>query len=198
MKFLPFLRPLLEFSFAVLAIILGLRFITSFFSRESKVYRPMFLRQLYLLFWPLLCMGVGLPFLASFVYLGSISSAFELVLLLALASVVLGFSIPALVLHAQYYARNLRTTLVFDPKQNRLEVYEGRVRIPFRQADMVRVERVTCKSRRLFWSNYDYVRLYLRTGEVLTLTSILTNLEPLAEFLRNTNLQHRESWFCFA
>lgn len=196
MKLLTFLRPLLEFSFAVLTIIVGLRFITSFFSDNSKVFRPTFLRQFYLLFWPLLCLCVGLPFLGSFVFLGTLST-YELVLLTALASVVLGFSVPALILHAQYYARNLHTTLVFDPKQNKLEVYEGNFRIPFDRRDLQRVEYVTCTSKRLFWSNYNFLRLHLASGETLTLTSLLTNLAPIAEFLRNTNFEKRERWFCF-
>jgi hypothetical protein len=195
-KLLAFLRPLLEFSFAVITIVVGLRFITSFFSSKSKVFRPTFLRQFYLLFWPLLCLCVGLPFLGSFVYLGTLTT-YELILLTALAAVVFGFSVPALVLHAQYYARNLHTTLVFDPKQNKLEVYEGNFRIPFARRDLQRVEYVTCVSKRLFWSNYSFLRLHLDAGETLTLTSLLTNLEPVAEFLRNTNLETRQRWFCF-
>ncbi|TGE26286.1 hypothetical protein [Hymenobacter metallicola] len=197
MKLFPFLRPLLEFAVAVCAIVFGLRFITGFFTQASKVYRPNFLRQFYLLFWPLLCMSVGLPFLISFFYLGTLS-AYELVLLTAMAALILGFSVPALILHAQYYARNLRTTLVFDPKQNRLEVYEGPVLIPFSKRDLQKVEYITCRSKRLFWSNYNLLRLHLSTGEVLTLTSLLTNLAPVAEFLRNSNLEHRQRWFCFA
>ncbi|SNR77396.1 hypothetical protein SAMN06269173_106278 [Hymenobacter mucosus] len=175
----------------------GLRVITGFFARNSRVYRPTFLRQFALLFWPLLCLGVGLPFLGSFLYVGTLT-AFELVLLTALAAVVLGFSLPAFLLHSQYYARNLHTTLVFDPKKNLLEVYEGRVRIPFSRSDLVRVERVTCESKRLFWSHYDYMKLHLRTGEVLTLTSLLTKLDPVAEFLRNTPMERRQKWFCIA
>lgn len=197
MKFSAFLRPLLEFTFAVLTIVMGLRVITGFFSQKSKVYRPTFLRQFYLLFWPLLCLCVGLPFLTSFAYIGPITT-YELILLLALASVVLGFSVPALVLHAQYYARNLHTTLVFDPKANRLEVYEGAFKIAFAQHELRRVEFVTCKSRRLFWSNYTFIRLHLADGETLTITSLLTNLKPLAEFLRNSHLETSSRWFCFA
>ncbi|UPL49410.1 hypothetical protein [Hymenobacter sublimis] len=197
MKLLPFLRPLLEAAAAVTLMVVGLRVITGFFTRKSRVYRPTFLRQFALLFWPLLCLGVGLPFLGTFFYAGTLSS-YELVLLTAVAAVVLGFSVPAFLLHSQYYARNLHTTLVFDPKQNVLEVYEGRVRIPFGKKDIARVERVTCKSERLFWSNYTYLKLQLQTGEVLTLTSLLTNLEPVAEFLRNTPLEKKQRWFCWA
>lgn len=196
MKTFQILRPLLEIGVVVFAIVFGLRFITSFFSQKSKVYRPTFLRQFYLLFWPLLCLGVGLPNLGFYFYTTHLAG-YEVILLLGLGAVLLGFSMPALLLHAQYYARNLHTTLVFEPKENRLEVYEGRVRIPFRQSELVRVERVTCKSRRLFWSNYDFLRLHLRTGETLTLTSLLVNLAPLSEFLRSTPLEHRQRWFCW-
>ncbi|UOQ54526.1 hypothetical protein [Hymenobacter cellulosivorans] len=187
---------MLEFTVAVCAIVFGLRFITGFFTKASRVYRPTFLRQLYLLFWPLLCMSVGLPFLISFLYLGTLS-AYELVLLTALAAVILGFSVPALILHAQYYAHNLHTTLVFDPKQNKLEVYEDRQLVRFAQRDLVRVEYVTCRSPRFFWSNYNFLRLHLASGQVLTLTSLLTNLGPVAEFLRNSHLEPRQHWFCF-
>ncbi|UOR04385.1 hypothetical protein MUN82_15730 [Hymenobacter aerilatus] len=195
-RFLTFLRPLLEATFAILVMVVGLRFITSFFSQNSKVYQPTFLRQFYLLFWPLLCLCVGLPFLMSFFYLGTLSVV-EVVLAVALGAVILGFSVPSLVLHAQYYARNFSTTLVFDAKQNRLEVYEQRVRIPFSRTDLVRVEYVTCVSRHVFWNKYEYVRLHLASGEALTITSILTDLPPLAEFLRNTHLEQRRQWFCF-
>lgn len=196
MKVFQLLRPLLEIGVVVFAIVFGLRFITSFFSQKSKVYRPTFLRQFYLLFWPLLCLGIGLPNLGFYFYASHLAG-YEAILLLSLAALLLGFSMPALLLHTQYYARNLHTTLVFAPKENRLEVYEGRVRIPFRQSELVRVERVTCKSKRLFWSNYDFLRLHLHSGEVLTLTSLLVNLNPLAEFLRNTPLEHRQRWFCW-
>jgi len=195
-RFIVFLRPLLEAAFAILIMVIGLRFITNFFSQNSKVYRPTFLRQFYLLFWPLLCLCVGLPFLLSFFYVGTLSVV-ELVLAVALGAVVLGFSVPSLVLHAQYYARNFTSTLVFDPKLNRLEFYEQRVRIPFNRADLTRVEYVNCISRRVFWNNYEYLRLHLQTGEVLTITSILTDLKPVAEFLRNTRFTHSKRWFCF-
>ncbi|GAA3947255.1 hypothetical protein [Hymenobacter algoricola] len=196
MKLFPFLRPLLEVSGAVLVLIFGLRLLTGFFTKRSRVYQPTFERQFRLLFWPLLCLGVGLPFLASFFFLGTLSG-YELVLLTALAAVILGFSVPALVLHAQYYLRNLHTTLAFEPKQNILEVYENQVRVPFAQSDLVRVEWVTCASKQVFWTNYHYLRLHLRTGQVLTLTALLTNLEPVAEFLRNSNVEPRQRWFCF-
>ncbi|SHI31714.1 hypothetical protein SAMN02745146_0506 [Hymenobacter daecheongensis DSM 21074] len=196
MKLFPFLRPLLEISGAVLAVIFGLRLITGFFTKASRVYRPTFGRQLYLLFWPLLCLGVGLPFLASFFFFGPLSS-YELVLLTAVAAVVLGFAGPALALHAQYYVRNLHTTLVFEPKQNILEVYESGVPIPFAKSDLQRVEWVTCASPRLFWSNYNFLRLHLRDGRAITLTALLTNLEPVAGFLRNSNMEPRQRWCCF-
>ncbi|MFD2785926.1 hypothetical protein [Hymenobacter rubripertinctus] len=197
MKLLSFLRPLLEAAALVAAVVLGLRLLTGLFSRKTYVYRLAFGRQLRLLFWPLLCLGVGLPFLGAFFYAGTLA-VHEQLLLTALAAVILGFSAPAFFLHLRYYARNLHTTLVFDPKQNRLEVYEQGHHFPFGKRDLARVERVTCASDRLFWSSYSYLRLHLRSGEVLLLTSLLTDLEPVAEFLRNTPLEQRREWFCWA
>ncbi|ALD21886.1 hypothetical protein [Hymenobacter sp. DG25A] len=187
----------MEIGIGLGAVLLALRFVTGLFSKRGQVYRPNFTRQLYLLFWPLLCLAVGLPFLASFFLMDSLST-FELVLLVALAAVILGFSVPALVLHMQYYLRNQPTTLVFEPKQNVLEVYENGARLAFSRQDIVRVERVTCASKRMFWSNYDFIRLHFRQGPPITLTSLLLNLEPVAEFLRNTNLEKRTRWICFA
>ncbi|SET93603.1 hypothetical protein [Hymenobacter actinosclerus] len=196
MKLLAFLRPLLEAAALVAAVMLGLRLVTGLFSRKSYVYRLNYGRQLRLLFWPLLCLGVGLPFLGAFFYADALAPH-EWALLLVMAAVVLGFAGPALLLHLQYAARNLHTTLVFEPKQNQLEVYEGATPIPFEKRDLLRVERVTCRSRRPFWSAYDYLRLHLRDGQVITLTSVLTDLQPLTEFLRSTPLERRQVWICW-
>lgn len=196
MKLLSFLRPLLEAAAFVTALIVGLRLLAGLFGRKNRAYRPSFLRHFTLLFWPLLCLGVGLPFLGSFFYAGSLV-AYELVLLTAVAAVVLGFSVPAFVLHIRYYMLNVATTLVFDPKQNLLEVYEGNRQIPFGKRDIARVEWVTCQSDRLFWSPYNYLLLHLRSGESITLTSVLTKLEPVADFLRNTPVVPRQRWFCW-
>ncbi|RSK49357.1 hypothetical protein [Hymenobacter rigui] len=196
MKLLSFLRPVLEAAAVVGAFLIGLRLVTGLFGRKNRVYRPTALRQFTLLFWPLLCLSVGLPFLGSF-FFTEYASTYELVLLLVLAAVVLGFSLPAFVLHVRYYFINQHTTLIFDPKQNVLEVYEGSAQIPFGKRDLVRVEYVTCRSERLFWSPYGYLRLHLRSGDVLTLTTLLLKLDPVAEFLRHTPLERRRRWFCW-
>jgi hypothetical protein len=192
---LALLRPLLEFGAVVMVLIVGLRLLTALFGGKRRSFRISFQRQVALLFWPLLCLSVGLPFLASFLFADTLSG-YELVLLLAFSAVALGFAAPALLLHLHYYVRNYATTVVFEPKQNVLEVYEEGQRIPFGRADLVRVEYVRCVSRRLFWSNYEYLQLHLASGQTITLTSLLLRLGPLAEFLRNANLQTRQSWFC--
>lgn len=195
MKTISLLRPLLEFGGALLMLLVGLRVVTGLFGTKRTTYQVTFGRQLALLFWPLLCLSMGLPFLASFLFAGTLSS-FELVLLLAFSALVLGFATPALLLHLHYYLRNHGTALVFEPKQNLLEVYEQGQRIPFERADILRVNYVRCTSQRLFWSNYEYVQLHLRNGQVLTLTALLLSLAPLVAFLRNTNMHNQEKWFC--
>lgn len=196
MKFISFLRPLLEAAALVAALVLGLRLVTGLFSRQSHVYRLGYARQLRLLFWPLLCLGVGMPFLGAFFYAEALAPH-EWVLLLVMAIVVLGFAGPALLLHLQYGARNLHTTLIFEPKQNRLEVYEDNIRVPFEKHDLLRVERVTCRSRRPFWSTYDYLHLHLRNGQRLTITSLLIDLQTVTHFLRTTPLEQRQVWVCW-
>lgn len=195
MKLFSLLRPVLEIGAVLGAVLLLLRVVTGLFGRRGHVYQLAFGRQLYLLFWPLLCLAVGLPFLGTLFVAGPLSG-FEWALLAGLGAVVLGFSVPALVLHLQYYLRNHATTLVFDPKRNQLEVYEQGQQIRFGKSDLQRVERVTCSSRRLFWSSYDYLRLHLHDGQVLTITSLLTNLDPLALFLRNTPLERNSRLLC--
>ncbi|MBC6699707.1 hypothetical protein [Hymenobacter sp. BT190] len=195
MRTISLLRPLLEFGGALLILLVGLRVVTGLFGTKRATYQVTFGRQLALLLWPLLCLSMGLPFLASFLFAGTLSG-FELVLLLAFSALVLGFAMPALLLHLHYYARNHSTALVFEPKQNLLEVYEHGQRVPFERADILRVEYVRCSSQRLFWSNYEYIQLYLRNGQIVTLTSLVLKPAPLAAFLRNTNLHVRQNWFC--
>lgn len=195
MKTVSLLRPLLEFGAVVVALIVGLRLITGLFGGRRKMYRVSFQRQVALLFWPLLCLSVGLPFLVSFLFAGALST-YELVLLLLISALVLGFAGPALLLHLHYYLHNHTTELLFEPKQNVLEIYQDGQRIPFTRADIHKVVYARCTSRRLFWSNYEYVQLHLQSGQILTITSLLLKLTPLADFLRNTHLESRQYLFC--
>ena len=195
MKTVSLLRPLLEFGAVVVALIVGLRLVTGLFRRRRGAYRITLPRQVALLFWPVLCLSVGLPFLLSFLFVGALSP-YELVLLLLISGLVLGFAAPALLLHLHYYVRNHATEVVFEPKQNLLEVYEAGQRQPFGRADLRRVVYVRCASRRMFWSNYEYVQLHLRTGQVLTITSLLLKPAGLADFLRNTGLETQLRSFC--
>ena len=195
MKTISLLRPVLEFGAVVVVLIVGLRLVTGLFGRRHKVYRVTFQRQVALLFWPGLCLSVGLPFLASFLFVGSLPT-YEIVLLLVFSAVVLGFAAPALALHLHYYLHNQATEVVFEPKQNVLEVYEEGYRLPFARSDVQRVLYVRCSSRRLFWSNYEYLQLHLHDGRIITITSLLFKLTSLAEFLRNTHLESQRRFFC--
>ena len=195
MKTVSLLRPLLEFGAVVVALIVGLRLVTGLLGGRRKMYRATFQRQVALLFWPLLCLSVGLPFLVSFLF-ADILSTYELVLLLLISALVLGFAGPALLLHLQYYLHNHETELLFEPKQNILEVYQEGQRIGFIRADIKRVVYARCSSRRLFWSNYEYVQLHLHSGQIITITSLLLKLAPLIDFLRNTHLETKQHLFC--
>ncbi|WP_460504104.1 hypothetical protein, partial [Hymenobacter agri] len=139
----------------------------------------------------------GLSVLPAVALGGTPASGFEWGLTLGFLAFTLVLSGPALLLHLRYWTLNHDTTLVFQPTDNRFEVYEGGQRQPFERRDLARVERVTCHARRSFWARYDYLRLHLHDGRVLTLTSLLTELEPLAVFLRSVPTERRAMYWCW-
>ncbi|OON70632.1 hypothetical protein [Hymenobacter sp. CRA2] len=189
------LGPLLELAVVVGAASLLLQWVMRLFGRRRTVFQVTYWRGVYLLIWPLATLAVALPLLRPL--LAGPTTGLEMVFFGVLAAVVLSFAVPSFLLHAQYYRHNRHTTLLFDAKQNHFEVYEGAVPVPFSRADIERVEYAVCRTRRVFWSNYEYLRLHLRDGRRITLTSLLTGLEPLAEFLRHTHLSARKRWFCW-
>jgi uncharacterized membrane protein len=192
-----FFRPLLEAA-AVLFLVLGAaRWVTGLFSKRTHIYQTTPARQLRLLFWPLLALGAGLSVLPAVAMGGGTVSSFEWILTLGFLVFTLALSGPALLLHLLYWLLNHETTLVFQPTENRLEVYEGGQRQPFERRDLASVEHVTCRARRTFWARYDYLRLNLHDGRTILLTSLLTELEPLAIFLRSVPTQRRSQAWCW-
>lgn len=189
------LVPVLELALAVGGASLLLQWILRLFGRRRTVFQVNYWRGVYLLIWPLASLCVALPMLRPL--LVSSPNRWEIGVFGLLFVVVLGFALPSLLLHLQYYRRNRDTTLLFDPKQNIFEVYEGPVPVPFRRADIEQVTYCQCRTRRVFWHNYEYLRLRLSDGRTVELTSLLADLGPLAEFLRNTRLQPVRRWFCW-
>ena len=192
-----FFRPLLEVAVVLFVVLGAARWVTGLFSKRTHVYRATAARQLRLLFWALLALGAGLSVLPAVAMSGTPASAFEWTLILGFMAFTLVLSGPALLLHLRYYTLNHETTLVFQPVDNRFEVYEAGQRVPFERRDLARVERVTCRARRSFWARYDYLRLYLHDGRVITLTSLLTELEPLAVFLRSLPTERSSQYWCW-
>ena len=186
-----FLRPLLEAA-AVLLVVLGAaRWLTGLFSKRTHTYRATAARQLRLLFWPLLALGAGLSAVPAVALDSAPASAFEWGLTGGFVVFTLVLSGPALVLHLRYWTLNHDTTLVFQPTENRFEVYEAGQRVPFGRRELARLEWVSCRARRTFWAKYEYLRLHLTDGRVLVLTSLLTDLAPLAGFLRGVPTERR-------
>ena len=192
-----FLRPLLEAA-AVLLLVLGAaRWLTGLFSKRTHSYQTTATRQLRLFFWPLLALGAGLSVVPAVALGGPAASSFEWTLAAGFGLFTLALSGPALLLHLRYWGLNHETTLVFQPTENRFEVYEAGQRLAFERRDLARVERVTCRARRTFWARYDYLRLHLGDGRTIVLTSLLTDLEPLAVFLRNLPIDRRSQTWCW-
>jgi hypothetical protein len=193
-----FLRPLLEAALVLFVVLGAARWLTGLFSKRTHTYRATAARQLRLLFWPLLAVGAGLSVLPAVALGEQPASVFEWALTGGFVVFTLALSGPALLLHGRYWVLNHATTLVFQPSENRFEVYEAGQRMAFERRDLAQVERVTCRSRRTFWARYDYLRLHLADGRVITLTSLLTELEPLAVFLRNLPTERRAVSWCWA
>ena len=196
MKF-TFLRPLLEAALALLLLLGALRWVTGLFSRKKAVYQLTTGRQLRLAFWPLLALGAGLSVVPAVALGPRPATGAEWGLAAAFAALTLALAGPALLLHARYWVLNQATAVVFQPEENRLEVYEHGRQQPFAQRDLARVERVTCRARRSFRGRYDFLRLHLHDGRVITLTSLLADLEPLTSFLRSVPMEKRTVWWCW-
>lgn len=192
-----FLRPLLEVA-AVLLLLLGAtRWLTGLFSKRTHTYHASATRQLRLLFWPLLALGAGLSVVPAVALGGPAASQFEWLLTIGFVLFTVALSVPALLLHLRYWVLNRETVLVFQPTENRFEVYEAGQRVAFARRDLARVERVTCRARRTFQAKYNYLCLHLADGRVIMLTSLLTDLEPLAMFLRNLPIERRTAGWCW-
>lgn len=193
-----FFRPLLEIAVVLFVVLGAARWVTGLFVKRTHVYRATAARQLRLLFWPLLALGAGLSVLPAVALGGSApASGFEWALTLGFLAFTLLLSGPALLLHLRYLTLNHATTLAFQPLENQFEVYENGQRITFERRDLARIERVTCRARRSFRAKYDYLRLHLHDGRVITLTSLLTELEPLAVFLRGVPTERRTAYWCW-
>ncbi|SFQ25931.1 hypothetical protein [Hymenobacter arizonensis] len=191
------LRPLLEVAVALLVVLGAVRWVTGLFSKRTAVYRVTAARQMRLLFWPLLALGAGLSVLPAVALSGQKTTLVEWLLALGFLLFTLVLSGPALVLFLRYWVVNSETVLLFQPTENEFEVYEAGQRVAFERRDLARVERVTCSARRTFWAKYDYLRLHLADGRIVVLTSLLTDLEPLAVFLRNLPLERRSRYWCW-
>lgn len=192
-----FLRPLLEVAVGLFVVLGAARWLTELFSKRTHVFRVTAARQLRLLFWPLLALSAGLSVLPAVALGGRPASLFEWALSGAFVLFTLALSGPALVLHARYWALNHATVLVFQPTENRLEVYQDGQRIAFERRDLAQVQRTACRARRSFWARHDYLRLHLTDGRVLVLTSLLLDLEPLAGFLRSVPTERRLVTWCW-
>ncbi|WP_210514162.1 hypothetical protein [Hymenobacter terricola] len=192
-----FLRPLLEAAVVLFVVLGAARWVTGLFSKRTHVYQTTAARQMRLLFWPLLALGAGLSVVPAVAMGGTEVSTFEWGLTVGFFLFTLGLSGPALLLHLRYWTLNRETTLVFQAAENGFEVYEAGQRQPFERRDLAKVERVTCRARRTFWARYDYLRLHLRDGRVITLTSLLTELEPLAVFLRSVPTERGARAWCW-
>lgn len=191
------IRPLLEAAVVLFLVFSGLRWVLGLFEKRQTTYRLTAGRQLRLAFWPGLAVLTGLSVVPAVALAGRAVSGAEWGLAVAFLAATLALGGPALLLHARYWALNRDTALVFQPEQNQLEVYEGERRYYFERQHLVGVDRVTCRARHAFRTPYDYLRLRFSNGESVVLTSLLTDLEPVAAFLRSVPGERKAVRWCW-
>jgi hypothetical protein len=190
-------RPLLEVALLLLVALGVTRWLTGLFGGRVKVLRLTAARQLRLAFWPLLALDASLSAVSAMLLNGRSARGFEWALATLFFGLTLTLSLPAFVLHVRYWLLNQSTEVIFQPEANRFEIYQHGQREFFVQREIWKVERVSCRARRTFWVNYDYLRLHLTDGRVLTLTSLLSDLEPLTTFLRSAPTERRAVAWCW-
>ncbi|MDO7875135.1 hypothetical protein Q5H93_10365 [Hymenobacter sp. ASUV-10] len=191
------LRPLLEVALLLLVALGITRWLTGLFGVRVKLLRLSAGRQLRLAFWPLLALDASLSAVSAMLLNGRSAQGFEWVLAAVFFGLTLTLSLPAFVLHVRYWLLNNGTEVIFQPEANQFEIYEQGQRQFFNYRDILKVERVSCRARRTFWVNYDYLRLHLADGRILTLTSLLGDLEPLTTFLRSAPTERRAVAWCW-
>ncbi len=190
-------RPLLEAAAALLLLFGALRWVLALFNRRTHTYRLTAARQLRLAFWPGLAVGTGLSVLPALALAGRPASGAEWGLAVGFLGATLLLGGPALLLHLRYWWLNKDTTLVFQPSENRLELYEAGRRYYFERRHLAAADRTVCRARHAFRTPYDYLTLRFVGGDQLVLTSLLTNLEPVAAFLQAVPGTRRAVGWCW-
>ncbi|MGV3640335.1 MAG: hypothetical protein ACO1NZ_07450 [Adhaeribacter sp.] len=173
-----------------------MRLLISLLSKEKSLYAPDPGRHFFMLFWALLCLLVAGPLFVIYFAKPQVEPL-EATLLLMLGLLLASFSLPVFVLHIQYFIYDFQKLVEIDKKGQTFKIYDVAKKLYYRQEDIVTATRVRCQTARFFWSNYEYITFEFRTGQQITITSLLMPLDKITRYIpaRNLVVQHRN--FCF-
>lgn len=178
------------------ALMYVLRFLITLLSKERSVYVPDASRHFFMLFWALLCLLISGPLLV--VYFGRPQvPPLEASLLLVLGLMLASFSFPVFVLHLQYFFNDFQKLVEIDKKNETFTIYDIRQKLYYRKEDIIEAIQVKCRTSKYFWSNYEYITFELRTGQQITLTSLLMPLDKITRYIKPNIISIQKKTICF-
>lgn len=97
---------------------------------------------------------------------------------------VLAFTwVPALLLHLNYYFKNLSAKVIIDTRNHDLTYIKGSKEIKFNRDDIFRCQVTTTKSSRATWDNYSYVWFILNDKTYVSITCFIADPYEIVQTL---------------
>ena len=173
-----------------------LRFLITLLSKEKSIYVPDASRHFFMLFWAFLCLLIAGPLVIIYFTRPQVQPL-EASLFLILGLVLGSFALPAFAVHLQYFFNDFQKLVEIDKKNNTFKIYDVRQRLYYRKEDIVGATRVSCKTSKFFWSNYEYITFELRNDSLITVTSLLMPIDKLTQYLNKNIIQAEHRNICF-
>lgn len=173
-----------------------LRFVIGLLSKEKGIYVPDPSRHFFMLFWALLCLFIAAPLVVIYFSRPQVQPL-EASLFLILGLLLGVLALPVFAVHLQYFFNDFQKLVEIDKKNNTFKIYDVRQRLFYRKEDIVGATRVSCKTSKFFWSNYEYITFELRNNSLITVTSLLMPLDKLTQYLNNNLIEAQHKNICF-
>lgn len=180
----------------IAAFLYVLRFLITFLSKDKGVYVPDASRHFFMLFWALLCLLVAGPLVIMYFSAPQLKPL-EASLFLIFGLILSSFALPTFALHIQYFFTDFQKLVEIDKKNESFKIYDVRQKLFYRKEDIVSATRVICKTRKFFWSSYEYITFDVRNGGSITITSLLLPLDKLTRYLNPHRVNVIPKTICF-
>lgn len=199
------MRSFFRLALGLLALLVGARLWAALAgSRRRGLYYLSGARQVRLLFWPLAGLVASLPFALGVIRRAPDLPGPALAGAAGLAAALLSLSAPALVLHARYRRHDAATAVLFDARDNLLEIRRpDRPFVRVRPTEVRAASHVRPRASRAFWAAYETLQLEFAPAAGLApilLTSAVLDLAPVVAWLRASAvpLAERRRWLAWA